>query len=83
MSHKNIDTISIVGMHRSGTSCLTGMLSELGFYCGSKTNQFAPDKNNKTGYFEDKSIIDCNETLLEMEYKVFVNNNNEQVLSKK
>lgn len=76
MSHKNIDTISIVGMHRSGTSCLTGMLSELGFYCGSKTNQFAPDKNNKTGYFEDKSIIDCNETLLEMEYKVFVNNNN-------
>ena len=44
--------IVIVGMQRSGTSCITQALSHLGVFFGREETFLAPDDNNATGYFE-------------------------------
>ena len=45
----------VIGMHRSGTSALAGLVSELGFDVGEKllpTNEF-----NEKGYYENEAIV--------------------------
>lgn len=46
-------TLFILGMHRSGTSALAGVISNLGFSSG---DTWEPDANNQKGYFENKNI---------------------------
>lgn len=61
----NTTSLFIVGMHRSGTSCLTGILEDYGIYLGrvSKNNPY-----NKKGSRENRKVNKLNNALL--------NNNN-------
>ncbi len=54
--------VLILGMHRSGTSLLANLLSELGFNLG--TDLMAPDEWNESGYWESKSILTIHEKIL-------------------
>lgn len=53
--------VVILGMHRSGTSCLTGILSTSGLYLGD-TNNYSPF--NQKGNQESRQINELNESLL-------------------
>lgn len=53
--------VIILGMHRSGTSCLTGCLKEYGLHLGKVSES---NKHNKKGNQENKEIFKLNETLL-------------------
>jgi len=53
--------VLIVGMHRSGTSALGGVLHMLGV--SAPADLIAPDQHNQRGYFEPQSIIDFHERL--------------------
>ncbi len=52
----------VLGMHRSGTSALTGFLQRLGFHLGDELMEATGD--NEKGYFENVGITDLNEALL-------------------
>lgn len=63
MSHANArDLIFIVGMHRSGTSALTRVLS----LCGAAlpTTLMAPNSGNPTGYWEPHDAMELNDRFL-------------------
>jgi hypothetical protein len=53
--------VLILGMHRSGTSCLTGSLQEAGLYLGA-INESAP--NNAKGNRENLAIMDLQNEVL-------------------
>ena len=56
--------IVIVGMHRSGTSALSGLLNDLGVFMGK--NLFGPQKGvNEKGFFENSQIVRINEELFD------------------
>jgi len=57
-------TIIVLGMHRSGTSAMTGVLNKLGCYSGQDDDLFSPDSSNSFGYFERKDVVSCNEGIL-------------------
>ncbi len=52
----------VLGMHRSGTSLLTGLIANGGFSIGESV--MAPAQDNPKGFFENQSIVDFNERLL-------------------
>lgn len=52
----------VLGMHRSGTSALTGVLQKLGAELGEEL--LAPTPDNPKGYFENSRIVDLHESLL-------------------
>ncbi len=52
----------VLGMHRSGTSVLGGVLERLGVCLPGE--QIAADQHNPTGYFEWSSVVDLQERLL-------------------
>lgn len=52
----------VLGMHRSGTSALTGAVHELGAHLGGDLVPAAAD--NPGGYFENSAVVSINETLL-------------------
>ena len=54
--------ILVLGMHRSGTSALTGLLNNLDIALGSKIAGSASD--NEKGFFENLNFINYNEKLL-------------------
>ncbi len=54
--------IVVLGMHRSGTSALSGILRLLGFDVGTdlvRSNEFNP-----TGYWENRSVVRLNDRML-------------------
>lgn len=56
--------IVVVGMHRSGTSAISGLLAELGVFMGSSL--FAPQEGvNEKGFFENSLLVDINDRLLD------------------
>ena len=56
--------IVVIGMHRSGTSAISGLLSELGVFMGSSL--FAPQEGvNEKGFFENSLLVDINDRLLD------------------
>ncbi len=57
----NIAPVIILGMHRSGTSCLAGSLQEAGLYLGD-VNERAP--YNRNGNRENRAIMDLNDAVL-------------------
>jgi len=60
---KNKQTaLLVLGMHRSGTSALTGTLGLLDIYLGSELMQ--ADVANEKGYFENNILYTINEKLL-------------------
>lgn len=62
MSKVKQRTIAVLGMHRSGTSMLTGSLEEAGLYLG-EVNQRT--RNNKKGNKESLYLMDFQESILE------------------
>ncbi|WP_150465532.1 sulfotransferase family protein [Francisella sp. SYW-2] len=60
MSNKQT-CILVLGMHRSGTSALTGLLSMLDVYLGNTT---VGDDDNEKGYFENSRIQQFNDKML-------------------
>lgn len=54
--------IVVLGMHRSGTSALSGILRLLGFDSGA--DLLRPNEFNPTGYWENRSIVALNERIL-------------------
>lgn len=61
--NKNMDLL-VFGMHRSGTSAITGLLAEIGFVPGRPGHLFKADHANEQGYYEDEVVVQCNEKLL-------------------
>lgn len=53
----------VLGMHRSGTSALTGLLVHLGVDLGGKLLETQPD--NEKGFFENKFVVQTNDAILE------------------
>lgn len=54
--------IVVLGMHRSGTSLIAGLLHYLGVYMGD--NHTSPDESRPWGNFEDRSFVSLNQQLL-------------------
>lgn len=54
----------VLGMHRSGTSALTGLLDRLGFYAGPEESLMGADAHNARGYWELGEVQAFNEDLL-------------------
>ena len=54
--------IIVLGMHRSGTSALTGMLHHLGVALGAELMPASPD--NPRGYWEHSQIVSAHERLM-------------------
>ena len=54
--------IVVLGMHRSGTSALTGVLAEMG--CTMPEHLMAPEEMNPKGFFESDAVTGLNERLL-------------------
>lgn len=55
------EAIIILGMHRSGTSCLTGCLKDYGLQLGDVSSY---NKYNQKGNQEDRNIFRLNEAIL-------------------
>jgi hypothetical protein len=55
--------VFVLGMHRSGTSALAGLLTRLG--CKAPVHQMAASRANPKGFFESTDIRDFNDELLE------------------
>ncbi|GJM09438.1 MAG: hypothetical protein DHS20C11_17140 [Lysobacteraceae bacterium] len=64
MSGEKSNTVFVMGMHRSGTSLVTRILSELGAYCGQPESHLEPNQWNSSGYFELKELVAINNLLL-------------------
>ena len=55
--------VLVLGMHRSGTSALAGMLDKLGVELGNEL--LPPTRGNPKGYFEHSRVLEAHEALLE------------------
>src|SRR2546428_275536 len=55
--------VYIAGM-RSGTSMLTGVLSDNGFWVGEEEDLLAPSTANEKGFYEDLGIVNLNDRIL-------------------
>ncbi|MBK5260363.1 MAG: sulfotransferase [Thermoanaerobaculia bacterium] len=56
--------IVVLGMHRSGTSVVTQVLSALGIYAGLPDELTPPDMFNPTGFWEHKEVVEINREIL-------------------
>ncbi len=63
MQNKPNQAVVILGMHRSGTSVLAGMLTMLGIYPGENLVPAHTEVNPK-GFWEHSEIVDLNDQLL-------------------
>jgi len=54
-------TVIVLGMHRSGTSMVAGVLKKLGVNMGKDTT---PDRRNPLGHFENKEFVNLNDQIL-------------------
>jgi hypothetical protein len=58
--------IIVTGMHRSGTSCITGLLEKCGLSLGTNYPLLnEPRFDNRKGHFENRGAIALNETILQ------------------
>lgn len=58
--------ICVLGAGRSGTSLTTGILQLLGVYLGSEHELFDADRDNATGYWENRRIARLNHRILKV-----------------
>jgi hypothetical protein len=56
--------VCVLGMHRSGTSLVAGILRELGIDLGPDEEFLPPDPNNQSGYFELADAVEINDEIL-------------------
>ncbi|MCO5977541.1 sulfotransferase [Ideonella oryzae] len=57
--------LALLGMHRSGTSLLAGMLQALGVWLGPADELLGPQPDNPEGFFEHPALMGLDEALLE------------------
>ena len=56
--------ILVVGMHRSGTSAVTRIVSLMGAFLGDENASIGANEENPKGFWERRDVIDINEALL-------------------
>ncbi|MDY6903157.1 MAG: sulfotransferase [Thermodesulfobacteriota bacterium] len=56
--------VIVLGMHRSGTSLATHILSQAGFYAGAEKDLIKGGKWNEEGYFERWDVLKANDEIL-------------------
>ena len=56
--NKEIKTVVVLGMHRSGTSMTSAILEKLGINMGDET--LGPLETNPIGHFEDRMFLELN-----------------------
>jgi hypothetical protein len=56
--------ICVLGMHRSGTSVVTGLLSLLDMYLGPQENLIEAGPDNPKGFWEHRLIVELNDQIL-------------------
>jgi hypothetical protein len=56
--------IVILGMHRSGTSAIAGLLNSMGLYFGSEQDAVPAIPSNERGFWERKDVVKANDALL-------------------
>ena len=61
--YSNPKTLIILGMHRSGTSCITRILNLCGVYLGPSL--LAPQNDNPEGFWENSYVFEINEKILQ------------------
>ncbi len=59
-----MEQLVVLGMHRSGTSLVAGLLSKLGLYVGEEPELLAPQPDNPKGFFERSDVVAINDALL-------------------
>jgi len=59
--------IAVVGMHRSGTSAVAGVLHRLGVFMGD--DLLPPSETNPKGYFEDRRFVELHTKILGGDWK--------------
>jgi SAM-dependent methyltransferase len=57
--------ICVTGMHRSGSSCVAGMLRLAGLHLGEEATFAQPDEHNPHNYWEDLRFVRLNDRLLD------------------
>ena len=63
-NHDQATVISIVGMHRSGTSMVARLLHDHGLYLGPEDQLLGGSEGNPLGHFEHQGFLCLNEELL-------------------
>ena len=56
--------IAVLGMHRSGTSAIAGILQTLGYQFGETNQALEPTTANPKGYWERQDVMEINDGLL-------------------
>ncbi len=56
--------VYVLGMHRSGTSLIAGLLDRLGIDGGPRTSMLSPDPFNSDGYWEQRPIVEWHDSVL-------------------
>jgi hypothetical protein len=56
--------IILLGMHRSGTSAVAGLIHLMGAYVGDETIYMPPTKDNPKGYWERMDVYRFNDRFL-------------------
>jgi hypothetical protein len=56
----------VMGMHRSGTSMVTGMLAGCGLQVGPDHELLGPSSENPTGYFERRAMVLVDDAVLDV-----------------
>ena len=56
--------VLVLGMHRSGTSLVAGILAHLGLDGGPRASMLAPDEFNSDGYWEQRPIVEWHDRIL-------------------
>lgn len=69
MRDSKVDAVVVLGMHRSGTSCASEILVNLGLNPGDLNELLGADEHNEHGYFEHSKVVECNEAILEDKVK--------------
>jgi hypothetical protein len=59
-----VDGVYVLGMHRSGTSLLAGVIDALGFHGGPPDTMLKPDEFNRDGYWEQRPIVELHDEVL-------------------
>ena len=54
----------VLGMHRSGTSVISNVLAQAGFFVGDEDDLIPGGTWNRDGYFERKSVVHANDGIL-------------------
>lgn len=56
--------VTVLGMHRSGTSAVAGVFVAAGFYAGNDDELLPPDPSQPAGYNENAKVVALNDDIL-------------------